>query len=320
MPLVSIVIPTKGRPDLLVRAVKTVLDQTVGDIEAIVVVDGTDPETEAVLRSIEDPRLRFQVNPISLGSGAARNVGAGMALGKWIAFLDDDDEWLPEKLERQLAMPIPASGRVVLSCQSAYITPHGTTVRPRRIYDGETSIDEWLFDRRQLFGGHSFVQTSSLLLPKALFDETGFPAHGQHEDWEFVITAVKALGAAFITAPEILVRHYAEEDRTSLSASGRLDGSLRWIAGMKGIVNKRAFSGFCLTVVASHARRFGGSREFARLLLLAFRDGRPTPVQLLVFLMVWSMPQKLHKALRRWRPRAVRPASGAVTGGTRAAS
>jgi glycosyltransferase involved in cell wall biosynthesis len=316
MPFVSIVIPTRGRPALLARAVQTVLGQTVRDIEVIVVVDGADAETELLLNAVADPRLRVQVHTTSLGSGAARNVGAGMARGTWIAFLDDDDEWLPTKLERQLALPMPASKRVVLSCLSAYITPHGSSVRPRERYDGRTPVDEWLFDRRQMFGGQSFIQTSSLLLPKALFDEGIFPAHGQHEDWEFVINAVKRLGAELLTVPEILVRHYAEEKRPSLSASGRLDGSLNWIAGMQGIVTKRAFSGFCLTVVASQARRLGGWRECARLLFLAFRHGRPTVVQLLVFITVWAMPPRLHTALRRLRPRP----AGTVAGEPRVAS
>ena len=311
MPLVSIVIPTRGRPALLVRAVRSVLDQTVTDIEVVVIVDGADPETEAGLRAIEDGRLRWHVNPTSIGSGAARNAGAAMAGGAWIGFLDDDDEWLPTKLERQLALPMPLSKRVVISCLSAYITPHGTSVRPREPYDGGTAIDEWLFDRRQMFGGQSFIQTSSLLLPKALFDEGVFPAHGQHEDWEFVINAVKRLGAELITAPEILVRHYAEETRPTLSASGRLDGSLRWLASMQDIVTKRAFSGFCLTVVAGQARRQGGWRDGARLLFLAFRRGRPTAVQLMVFMTVWGVPPQLHTALRRLRPRPAAPVAGA---------
>ena len=317
MPLVSVVIPTRGRPVLLARAISTVLDQTVADIEVIVIVDGEDPDTVARLATIDDPRLRFHVNAKSLSSGVARNVGAGMATGLWLAFLDDDDEWLPTKLERQLALPMPASGRVIISCRSAYITPFGTSVRPREVFDDRTSIDEWLFDRRQMFGGQSFIQTSSLLIPRALFEQRNFPAHGQHEDWEFVIDAVKRLKIDLITAPEILVRHYAEEDRASLSASGRLAGSLRWIDRMTGLVSKRAYSGFCLTVVAHQARRHGGWREFATLLKRALRHGRPTALQLAVFLTIWAIPPGLHSALRRLRPppaaapkAAVRPAQG----------
>jgi len=274
------------------------------DLEVIVVIDGHDPETVARLEMIADERLRLQVNAASLGAGGARNAGAGVATGDWIAFLDDDDEWLPSKLERQLALQRPAGGRVLISCQSAYITPQGTSVRPREIYDRQMPFDEWLFDRRRLFGGHSFIQTSSLLLPRALFREFGFPDHSHHEDWEFVLLALKRFGAELLTVPEVLVRHYAEQEGTSLSQVGRLAGSLAWVAGLHGLISKRAFSGFCLTVVAHQARRYGGWREFLTLLKLAFRHGRPTPVQLLVFLTVWGMPRRLHLALRRLRPSA----------------
>lgn len=312
MPLVSVVIPTRRRPDLLARAVATVLEQTVADLEVIVVIDGEDPETLARLASIGDARLRYQVNPTPLGSGPARNAGARLATGDWIAFLDDDDEWLPTKLERQLAPALSSTGRVLVSCQSAFITPLGTSIRPREIFDGRMSIDEWLFDRRQLLGGQSFIQTSSLLLSKALFDQRNFPTHSQHEDWEFVIDLVKRLNVELITIPEILVRHYAEETRPSLSSGGRLQGSIGWITKMRGLVSKRAYSGFCLTVIAHQARRLGGWREFATLLRLAFRYGRPTLVQLVVFFMVWTVPAGLHQALRRRRPPAPLPSEESV--------
>ena len=310
MPLVSAIIPTRGRPALLLRAVASVLSQTITDLELIVVVDGEDPVTAAALAGVTDPRLRIQVNPVSRGSGASRNLGAGLATGQWLGFLDDDDEWLPAKLERQLALVPDASTRTILTCRSAYTTPLGTSVRPREAYLPGTRFDEWLFDRRQLSGGGSFVQTSSLLLPRTLFQECGgFPAHGQHEDWEFVLTAVQGRGAALLTAPEILVRHYAEEERPSLTTSGPLDGSLSWIERMRPCISKRAYSGFCLTVVAHHAKRAGGWRRFATLLGLALRHGRPTAVQLLVFLIVCGAPKRLHKWLRRLR----RPVVAAAT-------
>jgi|HubBroStandDraft_1064217.scaffolds.fasta_scaffold00066_35 GT2 family glycosyltransferase len=302
MPLVSVVIATKNRPRLVPRAVKSVLEQTIADLEVIVVMDGEDPETASALGAIVDSRIHVVVNPLSLGSGTARNVGAGRATGDWIAFLDDDDEWLPTKLERQLALPIPPTGRVVLSCRSAYVTPHGTSIRPREIFRNDVPFDEWLFDRQRLFGGDSFIQTSSLMTPTALFREIGFPAHGQHEDWEFVIVALKRLDVVLVTAPEILVRHYAEEDRVSLTASMTLENSLRWAEEMRSLLTERAFSGFCLTVVAHQARRHSGWRGFSMLLARAFQFGRPTTLQLAVFLMVWGVPQSFHSALRRLRP------------------
>jgi len=264
MSLVSVVIPTKGRPELLGRAIRSVLAQTIGDLEIIVVVDGDDPATVERLSLMTDSRLRFQVNAVSRGSGGARNQGGTAARGQWIGFLDDDDEWLPTKLERQLALGAGATDRVILTCRSAYQTPTGVSVRPREPYDNTMPFDEWLFDRRHLFGGESFIQTSSLLMPTALFREYGFPDHGQHEDWEMVIMALKYRKIALVTAPEILVRHYAEEERPSLTQGNPVEGSLSWLDRLQTSISPKAYSGFCLTVVAQQAARRGQWRDFFR--------------------------------------------------------
>ena len=97
MSLVSVVIPTLRRPKLVLRAVASVLNQTYEQIEVIVVVDGPDQATIDVLRTVKDPRMQVVVNPRSLTAAGARNVGVDHARGEWIAFLDDDDEWLPAR-------------------------------------------------------------------------------------------------------------------------------------------------------------------------------------------------------------------------------
>lgn len=320
MPLVSVVIATKNRPALLERAVKSVLLQSVADLEIIVVLDRDEPETMAMLGALRDERVRMYFNAEPAGPGAARNAGAGQARGEWIAFLDDDDEWLPTKLERQLALPRPLSGRVIFSCRSAYVTPYGTSVRPRALYQHDMPFDEWLFDRKQLFGGHSFIQTSSYLMPTVLFREIGF-ARGTHEDWEFALVAVNQMGIELQMAPEILVRYYAEEDRFTSTANERVSNSLHWVGGMRHLLTKRAYSGFCLTVLAHRARHKGGWPEFTTLIKSAFRDGRPTAMQLLVFFMVWSLPPPFHLWLRRLRPtigiKADQPAVAAARSSTR---
>ncbi|MEQ8540764.1 MAG: glycosyltransferase family A protein [Coleofasciculus sp. D1-CHI-01] len=97
-PLVSIVIPTRDRPQLLPYAVKSALAQTQPDIEVIVVDDGS-------LKPVElspDPRLKIINLKTSRGGAAARNVGTEMARGKWITYLDDDDCLLPHMVEVSL--------------------------------------------------------------------------------------------------------------------------------------------------------------------------------------------------------------------------
>ena len=100
-PKVSIVIPTYNRMETLPRALDSVINQTFLDWELIVVDDGsTDDTAETILNDYPAVRIHRQENS---GVSSARNVGVGLAKGVWIAFLDSDDAWLPEKLERQLS-------------------------------------------------------------------------------------------------------------------------------------------------------------------------------------------------------------------------
>jgi len=99
-PTVSVVIPSFNRASILARALGSVFSQTHPPEEVIVVDDGSSDETERLVRTgFPEARYVWQENK---GVAAARNRGARMALGRWLAFLDSDDEWLPEKLAHQL--------------------------------------------------------------------------------------------------------------------------------------------------------------------------------------------------------------------------
>jgi glycosyltransferase involved in cell wall biosynthesis len=101
IPKVSVVIPTYDRIETLPRSLDSVINQTFPDWELIVVDDGsTDGTDKMILRDYPAVRLHRQENG---GVSSARNSGAALASGEWIAFLDSDDAWLPEKLERQLS-------------------------------------------------------------------------------------------------------------------------------------------------------------------------------------------------------------------------
>ncbi len=305
MPFVSVVIPTKGRALLLLRAVRSVLDQHYRDLELIVVVDD-DAVTEKQLALVDDPRLRVIVNPESLGANLARNVGAQAALGPWVAFLDDDDEWLPTKLERQLALVKPDAQDVIVASRTLVITPLGQSVLPRNVYDNELPFDEWLFDRRSLFGGQAFLQTSSLMMPTALFRRVLFRPRVQHDEWDLVLRARAQCNLSIVTAPEVLVRHYAEEKRVSLSNNHNVAESLDWINSIRPSISRRAYSGFCLTVIARHIAKRGRASDFFHTLALAFRHGAPTTMQLLVYLAVWLIPDGARHRVRY----AIRGVSG----------
>jgi glycosyltransferase involved in cell wall biosynthesis len=297
--LVSVIIPTLDRPKLLLRAIDSVLRQTHRDIEIIVVVDGPSPETLAAVKKITDSRLRLILNPRPTTAAGARNAGADQATGEWMAFLDDDDEWLPNKLEQQLAF---AAGQppALLSCLSRVVTPYAIFVSPQVIFDNSTPVDEYLFDRRSLSAGWSGIQTSSFLLPRELFEKVRFNIDSAHDDWEFVLRLSKQVGARIETVPEVLVVNYFEEARPSFTErSSSWSRSFRWIEGMRPILTRRAYSGFCLGAVGFRAAQEGAYKAFPYLLRKAFRNGSPRLRQILPFLAYWLTPLGFRRQLRR---------------------
>lgn len=296
-PLISVVIPTLHRPNLVVRAINSVLNQTYKEIEVIVVVDGPDEDTNTAVRSIEDPRLRVVVNARSLTAAGARNVGADHATGKLIAFLDDDDEWLPNKLERQIAFASEYES-VLVSCLSRVVTPVVTYVSPQVIYDNSTPLDEYLFDRRSLVKGPGFIQTSSYLLPRRLFDRVRFNVQSPHDDWELILRLSKQEGVRIETVPEVLVVLYFEENSGSLTGRTTWSASLSWLDSIQSIITPRAYSAFCLGVVGSRAANVGAYSAFPELLHRAFRTGSPRLWHVLPFLASWLTPQGTRQRLR----------------------
>jgi glycosyltransferase involved in cell wall biosynthesis len=296
--LVSVVIPTLDRPKLLVRAIASVLRQTHHEIEVIVVADRPDPDTVSAVRSVDDPRLRLILNPHPSTAAGARNVGADQATGEWIAFLDDDDEWLPSKLERQLAF-VAGRAPALVSCLSRVITPTDTYVAPQVIYDNSDPIDEYLFDRRSLFVRAGFIQTSSFLLPRPLFDKVRFNVESAHDDWEFLLRVSKQAGARIETVPEVLaVICFDERGSTNTIRTWSWSRSLSWIDDMRPIISRHAYSGFCLGVAASRAVGEGTYTAFPELLSRAFRYGSPRLWQILPFLGYWVTPLGLRDQLR----------------------
>lgn len=302
-PVVTVVIPTFGRAELLRRAIASVLAQTVADFEIVVVVDGDDPPTLQTLSEIADPRLRHIVQPLQRGPGVARNTGAIAGHGQWIAFLDDDDEWLPEKLERQLSL-VPDGGRtdpakILLVTLTRVMTPQGPFVRPTQAYSSDQPLDEWMFDRRSwLKGGQSFLQTSSFMLPRALFDRLQFADSRLHEDWELMLRAVKEHGCTLLTAPYPLVVHYVGEARPSLSRNSAWERSLQWADGVGNLLTPRAYAGFCLIVIAQSAAAERQWQAFIPLLQAAFHKGRPTLKQVFAFTLLWILPDDLRRRIR----------------------
>jgi len=127
---VSVVVPTRDRPELLTATLRSICAQEAVPIEVVVVDDGSaDPDAvESVVTRLADDRVRVLRNPVPTGVGAARNRGLEAATGDRVAFCDDDDLWAPDKIVRQLAV-LDRTGRTWAYTGSVDIGRSGTVTK-----------------------------------------------------------------------------------------------------------------------------------------------------------------------------------------------
>ena len=191
MPLVSVVIPTRNRVHLLQRAVFSVLNQEPApdhfEFEVIVVEQQSSDGTDEFLSAIADPRLRVvRVPPI--GPGAARNLAVSQALGTWIAFVDDDDLWSPDKLRIQLRALVAHDGD--WGCTGTYYLDDTEHVIGLRQPLRTGPLDDLYAD---LIEENVVTSTSTVMVRRQLLiDAGGFPTDVHFaEDWMLWIRLAK---------------------------------------------------------------------------------------------------------------------------------
>jgi glycosyltransferase involved in cell wall biosynthesis len=302
-PLVTAVIPTRNRPELLKRAISSVLAQTCGQIEIVVVIDGPDAATEAALKVMANARLRCVALPESVGGSDARNIGVENARSEWIAFLDDDDEWLPGKIKKQLAMAANASEPYpVISGQLIAKSPYGDFVWPRRFPAESEPISEYLFNRKTFFRGEGQLQTSMLLTRKSLMELVPFTSGlRKHQDFDWYLRVSQVPGAQFHFVPEPLVNLYLEENRDSVTGRPDWRFSLDWLRANRERMTERAYAGFVSTQLAPEASQQGAWGAAPQLLAEMFRRGKPDYMDVSIFAAMWLMRPSLRRTLRALR-------------------
>jgi glycosyltransferase involved in cell wall biosynthesis len=175
MPLISVVIPTHNRPEMLAEAVDSVRAQTFADYEIIVVSNG---ETDDMRRASRKVAAVLDSTYLEFDDGnvcSARNAGIERANGEWIAFLDDDDFWLATKLERQVA-EARRTGADMITCDYVKFSPDGREVVERpRLPDG------WSYVEALSHLKYWWAVPSATLVRKRIFDEIGgFDPHQCH--------------------------------------------------------------------------------------------------------------------------------------------
>ncbi len=299
--LVSAVIPTRNRPELVVKAVQSALRQTHPRIEVIVVIDGPDPPTERALAQIHDPRLRIYLLAANVGGAEARNIGVRAARGEWVGFLDDDDEWLPQKISLQLAAAYANEAAFpVISSRLIVRTPRMDFSPAVHTCQSDQQVSEHLFCRR-LDDGPCAMQTSTLFVQRSLMVAVPFRRGlKRHQDWDWLLRASIHPGVRFQVISEPLTIFRIEDGRPSVSRALDWEFSLQWARGMRAYFTPRSYSFFIATECISRAiKSRAGLTVYARLAWEFIACGVPT-LRSIVWLAAFTVfPQNLRTCLRR---------------------
>jgi glycosyltransferase involved in cell wall biosynthesis len=185
-PTVSVILPTYNRAKLIDRAIKSILGQTYQDFELIIVDDGSNDNTKDFVNAFDDRRIRYVRHEENKGANAARNTGIAMARGGYVAFQDSDDEWLPEKLEKQMQIFKNTSVGVVY-------TGFWRIKGNEKIYIPSPTIEqkEGNIHHRLLHG--NFVTTQAAVIKRECFNKAGLfdESLPRLQDWELFIRISK---------------------------------------------------------------------------------------------------------------------------------
>lgn len=205
-PAVSVIIPTHNRAELLPRAIQSVLAQTFRDFELIIVDDASSDSTQAVARALQssDARIRYIRHGANQGEGASRNTGIAAALGEFIAFLDDDDEWVRRKLEAQLAVfQSPTVGNPGLVYCGAIYADASTGEELGRVQARKRdALLCDLLDSNCIIAGASTAMVEREVFKLCGFFNTAPVLHdGEGTDWEMWIRIARGYGFDFVDEP-----------------------------------------------------------------------------------------------------------------------
>jgi glycosyltransferase involved in cell wall biosynthesis len=283
---------------LVLRAVRSAQKQTFRQIEVIVVIDGENGSSSAdAIKHLDDPRIRCIALPHQVGGSEARNVGVSNARSGWIALLDDDDEWLPSKLETQFdaARHQVRKQNVVVTCRHIQRAQGAAdVVRPRRLpREGEPPC-EFMFDYLCYFQTSTFVCSKDLMLRIPFTKDLSF---FQDIDWFF--RAMRAPDVQLVVVPQPLSIYHAPERRQTVTSSARWTARLDWGRANRHLMSKRSYSRFVVGSCVGPAVRDGaGAAGFARLLYECAIMGSPTPQLLMLMFGTYLLRPGLRKKLR----------------------
>lgn len=209
-PLVSVIIPTYNRPDFLKKTIQSIISQDYQYIEIIIVSNGYSIENKNVAASFSDPKIFYVEQENSGGPASPRNHGIKLSKGELIAFCDDDDLWVPNKLSKQVSLLLDNEDCGVCFTKMLRFDETGK--------EWSVAHEESNADLNSLLYVNT-VPISSLIIRKKLIDRIGGFCEskivGTAEDYEFILRC--ALITKFAYVNEYLIKYWSGNNRTTLN-------------------------------------------------------------------------------------------------------
>jgi glycosyltransferase involved in cell wall biosynthesis len=288
-PFFSVVIPVYDRAGVLGAALRSVLAQGDGDFEIVVVDDGSHDDPGAVAAALGDPRIRV-IHQENAGGGAARNTGIREARGRFIAFLDSDDMFLPHHLAAMRALlqgtqDTAAYARMIVDRGAG----RGLLKPPRAIRPGEDMATYLLCDR-------GFVPTITTVVPAELARRVLYNENlREAEDTDFAIR-LSLEGCRFVMAQEAgaVWKDHFDPNRASAGRSTvRLE---QWLACMRPRIPRRAYLGGRGWAVAKGVAVTRPTTAFYYYLVAVLNGCYAPKLAAIVFLQIF-LPDRIYRAV-----------------------
>jgi glycosyltransferase involved in cell wall biosynthesis len=291
-PLVSIIIPTYNRTNLLKRAIQSVLNQTYQYFEIIVVDDGSQEDVQQVLEYFRDDRIKYTRHEENRGLSAARNTGIRLSKGEYVSFLDSDDELLPDKLERQVkrSQELPNECAVIYS-GFYYVSEKDKGKIVIKI------VPKFRGDVSSRLLGSNITAVHTPIIKKKYLEKAGFfdEALSSYEDWDMWIRLSKHCWFDFV--PDPLVKCYIHGDQMSTDLPVQIKARERILEKYKDDFSRhRTKLSFQLKRLAIFYLLTGNKKKAKELFLYSIRLN-PLDFYLYIHILLLRLFPKLHKIL-----------------------
>lgn len=230
--LVSVIVPTNNRLIMLQRAIASIQKQTYKNIEIIIIANGCIDNTSTIVGELESKynNIRFLNFTEALGGAEARNRGLHIAQGEFIAFLDDDDEWIENKLEQQINI-LKENKYCIVGCNYIEVSPDKSKYRKLK-----ENVSFYDMNFENVIGSYSFCITKSEYLEN-LFINKKLKAS---QDWDLWIKIFLKTNKKAYIIQDYLVKYYQHDNKISINYKNKIHAQNLFLSFWKKQLDEEA--------------------------------------------------------------------------------